>query len=102
VRTYPVPQGEVWIIAVSGDGRLLLSGTSGGGLTLWDVPSGRIIKCYGGHGAGVTGAAFVGDGRRFMTSSFDQTIRLWGLPQLGTPSVAPVGSPSLVQTAENQ
>src|SRR5262245_22998090 len=59
----------------SPDGRLLL--TYGDTPMLWDVATGRLIRRFLGHQAGITGAAFSHDGRLLVTGSHDKTLKLW-------------------------
>jgi len=63
--------------AISPDGRLLLTGSSDHAACLWDMASGRELRCFVGHAEPVLAVAFSPDGRRALTASLDDTARLW-------------------------
>jgi WD40 repeat protein len=46
-------------------------------LWLWDVETGRRLLSFEGHGSWITGCAFSADGKRLVSDSDDNTLRLW-------------------------
>jgi WD40 repeat protein len=64
-------------VAVSPDGRTVVSNTDDTTLTLWDRASGKEIRTLGGHGAIVSSLAFSHDGRFVLSGSHDKTVKLW-------------------------
>jgi hypothetical protein len=44
---------------------------------VWDVESGNLISVLRGHAAALSSAAFGNDGERVLTSSYDNTTRMW-------------------------
>jgi WD40 repeat protein len=73
-------------IAVSPDGRLLLTGSLDGTARLWDAETGKSIGLPLVHQGGVISVAFAPDGVRIATGSRDNTARVWSLePIQGTP-----------------
>jgi WD40 repeat protein/serine/threonine protein kinase len=71
--------GMVCSMAVSPNGRSLISGGSDATLIVWDARTGRPIHRLRGHTARVECVAFLPDGRRAVSSALDGTIRLWDL-----------------------
>jgi WD40 repeat protein len=80
--------GQVWSVAFSHDGKLLISGHDDGIARLWDVSTGALIGTLTGHSAKVLNVAFSPDDRLVVTSSADGTARLWN-----TTSQKPVDPP---------
>ena len=64
-------------LAISPDGRTLVTGTDFGLVVLWNMGTFSMIAKFEGHTDLVTGAAFSPDGRLLATSSNDGTTRLW-------------------------
>lgn len=65
-------------IALSGDGRVVVSVTSGGGaLQAWELPSGRCIRTIDCDG--VQAVAVSGDGLRALSGGEDGKLRVWEL-----------------------
>ena len=46
----------------------------------WDVASGSELWCGAAHAGSVTSLSLSPDGKRLLSSSFDQTLRLWEIP----------------------
>jgi WD40 repeat protein len=46
---------------------------------LWDLASGREIRCFEGYTAEVWSIAFTPDGRHLLSGAWDGTLRLWAL-----------------------
>ena len=71
-----------WVhsVALSSDGRRVLSGSEDGTTRLWDTETGvERCRCEG-HTAGVTSVALTDDGRLALSGSKDGTAKLWELP----------------------
>ena len=67
-------------LALSSDGRRLLTAAKDQTLRLWDVETGKELHCFFGHTSHVNAAAFSPDGRFALSGSDDRTMRLWRLP----------------------
>jgi WD40 repeat protein len=82
-HTSPVTTGATF----SPDGQRILSGgwdDSGGWkadntVRLWDVASGKELRCCKGHTKGVRSVAISADGKRALSGGNDATLRLWDL-----------------------
>ena len=70
-------KGIVWSVAVSPNGRYVLSGSRDSTTILWDARTGAEIRRFRGHSGGVDCVAFLPDGRRAVSGGEDRTIRLW-------------------------
>jgi WD40 repeat protein len=75
---------EVWFLALSPDGRRLLTGSAGYkkppmgcSARLWDAATGAPIGAPMTHAKTVLGIAFSPDGKTVLTGSQDRTTRLW-------------------------
>jgi len=64
-------------VALSSDGRRILSGSDDNTVRLCDAETGRELKLFAGHGAEVNGVAFLPDDCRVVSASHDRTLRLW-------------------------
>ena len=70
-------KGIVFSVAVSNDGRKILSG--GDTIILWDAETRTEIRRLRGHTNKVHSVALIPDGQRAVSSSWDGTIRLWDI-----------------------
>ncbi|MFO0880508.1 MAG: protein kinase [Gemmataceae bacterium] len=73
--------GKVQAAAFSPDGLLFATGLKNGQVHLWDA---RTLQTLGPpilHAGEVHGLAFAPEGRVLYTSSWDHTVKEWGLPQ---------------------
>ncbi|MBT9290647.1 caspase family protein [Prosthecodimorpha staleyi] len=66
----------VTALALSPNGRLLAAATDAG-LTLWDGPSGRLVRAISGHKGPVNAVSFAPAGLSIVSGSGDRSLRLW-------------------------
>jgi mono/diheme cytochrome c family protein len=70
---------HILAIAISPEGRRVLSGSEDESLRLWDLATGREIRRLHGHTGAVLAVAFAPDGRRAVSGGRDGTVRLWDI-----------------------
>ncbi len=61
----------------SPDGKLIVSASADSNAYLWDATTGKLVRTFKGHTAGLHGAVFNGDGSRLLTCGEDKTARIW-------------------------
>jgi WD40 repeat protein len=66
-------------LAFAPDGRTLIAGDNEGGLSVWDLPSGRLRTTISraSETGGVWAVAFSPDGQTLATGGDDGLVRLW-------------------------
>ena len=71
-------QGRVLDVAFSHDGkRLTTAGEGDHAIRLFEIPSGRFIRSFQGHGRDVRSVRFVADDSVLVSCSDDLTVRTW-------------------------
>ena len=80
-RLTPHGNSIVWTVSVSADGKRLLTSSTDKTLRLWDTDTGKEMRIYKGHTAGVTCVAYFPDGKRIASASHDGTVRIWRAPR---------------------
>lgn len=66
-------------VAVSPDGRYIVSGSKDRTVVVWDLETGTPIYEINGHQAAVNSVAVRPDGKRIVSGSEDQTVEVWSL-----------------------
>ena len=69
--------GAVVSLAISPDGRELLSASENWTLRLWDLETSRVTRVFEGHLGIVRDLAFAAGGRVIVSVSDDRTLRVW-------------------------
>jgi small GTP-binding protein len=77
----------VWSIALSADGRRVISGSGDGTIRVWDLIENRRPSVLKGHTNWVRAVALSADGRRAVSGSDDETVRVWDLEGSTPPRV---------------
>jgi WD40 repeat protein len=71
---------SVYTVAVTFDGRHVVSGSRDRTLRVWDLATGKTKKTLHGHTSPVTEVAVTPDGRHMVSScSWNDTLRVWDL-----------------------
>lgn len=73
------PEADATCLAISSDGRDLLSGATDGSLRVWDLKTLKCRRALVGHRGGVKAVAFLGGNKRAVTAGADGTLRVWNL-----------------------
>jgi len=68
---------EVHGMAVSPDGKRIVSGSVDKTVKVWDAATGAELMTLRGHDEGVGSVAFSPDGKRIVSGSEDNTIKIW-------------------------
>jgi len=68
---------EVWIIALSPNGKIVASGSFDGKVRLWDVEMKKVVAKWTGHTGIVSSLCWSVDGERVVSGSRDTTMRVW-------------------------
>ncbi len=89
-KTFAVPP-KAWPAALSADGRLLAVGASKewdqpAEVIVWDLVDGKRIGALAGFKKSVCALAFSADGKRLACGSYDETVRVWLVKEIGAPS----------------
>ncbi len=70
---------SVWSVAISSNGRTLVSGSEDKTIKLWNLETGQLRHTLAGHADTVRSIALSADGQTLVTGSGDKTIKLWNL-----------------------
>jgi WD40 repeat protein len=78
---YTIKNGNdvLYSIAISPDGRSVVTGSSNNDVTLWDLASRKPVRVMKGHTTSVGCVVIFADGQRAASVSFDRTLRIWNL-----------------------
>jgi outer membrane protein assembly factor BamB len=79
-RRFEGHNGQVPAMALSPDGKRLVTGGEDKTIRMWDVATGKELHLLKGHADTVTSLAYAHDGRRIVSGSLDRSVRVWGLP----------------------
>ena len=77
LRTLESHDDDIYSLAFSPDGRLLVSASGDETIRLWDPRTGAELRTLKGHTGPVYCVAFMPDGRTLASSAGDGTVRLW-------------------------
>jgi WD40 repeat protein len=70
---------EVNALAITPDGRRVISGSADGTLRVWDLATEQTTMTLQSHAGKVNAVAITPDGRHVVSSSYDNTLRIWDL-----------------------
>ncbi len=70
---------SVWSVALSSDGKTLVSGSEDKTIKIWNIDTGQLIRTLNGHSDSVRSVALSSDGQIIASGSGDKTLKLWNL-----------------------
>jgi len=73
----PWPDNGVWVMRLSGDGRILATGGNEGRVSLWSTETGARLADWIAHRSHVTALAFSEDGQRIVSGGYDSDAKVW-------------------------
>ncbi|WP_449420843.1 protein kinase domain-containing protein [Phormidium nigroviride] len=79
VRTLAFSAGPVWSVAVSPNGRVVVTGSTDGTVRMLHLRTGKLLKTLMGHSEAVWSVAVSPDGKAIASGSADDTIKIWDL-----------------------
>jgi len=79
LRTLTGHSGGVWSVALSMDGRIVVSGSRDKTIKIWDMLTGKELRTLTGHSDVVDSVALSTDGQTLVSGSDDKTIKVWNI-----------------------
>ena len=71
-----------WSVAITPDGKTIVSGSDDNTLKVWDLATGKCRATFKGHTGGIYGVAVTSDGKTIVSGSSDKTLKVWDLPPI--------------------
>ena len=85
LRSLTGHNGKITAIAMTADGRRLVSASEDQTLRVWDLERGAELSCLKGHAQKVLAVAMTPDGRIVISASGDKTLKVWELSTSSPP-----------------
>jgi len=85
VRTFVGHLNDVYSVALTSDGKYVVSGSSDRTLRLWDATTGRELHTFSGHAEAIYSVAISPDNRLALSGSGDETLKLWDISEWTQP-----------------
>ena len=79
VRTFRGHSSRINSVAVTPNGKFVISASADKTLRVWDLASGQQLRILEGHSDTVEDVAVTPDGKKAISASSDKTLRLWDL-----------------------
>jgi WD40 repeat protein/energy-coupling factor transporter ATP-binding protein EcfA2 len=76
-KTLVANGSPLWAADATADGTRAISASDDGGVRIWDLKSGRVVRVLRGHRGAVHAADLSRDGRLVVTGGDDETVRIW-------------------------
>ena len=79
LQTFNIPINWLLAIALSHDGKTLVTGSDGNTVKFWDMSNGTLVKTLPDYNSSVWTVALSKDGKTLVTGSEDNTIKVWDI-----------------------
>src|SRR5438067_9821310 len=79
LRSLKGHEARITRLAVTPDGRRLVSGSGDLTVRVWDFDSGKLLLTLDGHSGNIWALAVTPDGRRLVSGSADRAVLVWDL-----------------------
>jgi len=79
LKTFSGHSDSVNAVAVTPNGKKVISGSGDKTLRLWNLATGKKLKIFRGHSGPVTAVAVTPNGKQVISGSRDRTLKLWNL-----------------------
>ena len=80
---YSTGRSTTYAIAITPDGRMMISGGNDRIITLRHLQTGRILRTLTGHSGSIYALSLSPDGRTLVSGSRDKTLRVWNFNTVG-------------------
>ncbi len=67
----------VYAVAISPDGKTIVSGSDDNSIKIWDKKTGKLLKSLEGHTSYVNSVAISPDGKTIVSGSMDNSVKIW-------------------------
>lgn len=78
-QAWMIHEHYVYTIDISDDGKFVLTGSVDNKVRLWCAITGDLVKTFEGHTDLVSVVRFLPGGKKCLSASFDETVRVWDL-----------------------
>ena len=80
-KTFSAEGHDNWVnaIAITPNGKFIISGSNDLTIRIWDLKTGDLIKTIEGHENWVSSVSLTPNGKFIVSGAFDHTIRIWEL-----------------------
>ncbi len=79
IITFNGHKDKVSSVAITPNGKYVISGSYDTTLKLWDIKSGKEIKTLKGHKSYITAIVITPDGKYVISASRDETLKIWDI-----------------------
>jgi WD40 repeat protein len=79
IRTFKGHSDSVWSVAVTPDGKQVISGSQDGTLKIWNLNTGKLVRTITAHDGSINAISTTPDGLQVISGSDDKTLKIWNL-----------------------